>query len=47
MQRPEDGGGAAVALVKHKLDLQSIELDLQFNDAPPVMCDAGRSSRRR
>jgi two-component system NtrC family sensor kinase len=32
----------AVALVKHKLDLQQIELDLQFSDAPPVMCDAGQ-----
>jgi len=32
----------AVSLVRHKLDMQSIELDLQFADAPPVFCDAGQ-----
>src|SRR5574340_109127 len=32
----------AIALVRHKLDLQGIELVLDYANAPPVMCDAGQ-----
>ncbi|MFB3829644.1 MAG: sensor histidine kinase [Bryobacteraceae bacterium] len=32
----------AISLVRHKLDLQGIELALEYADAPPVMCDASQ-----